>query len=212
MIALVGAAWAQVQTATHEGTLVGERIEWSSTFHGERDVCTPVRPGDRVLIGAVNDGLACAEGPLLRVERSQFVGALEPPLGAPGIHRITLKGTHFEPDPGLGMQKTASGWTAPGVSRTDRLHFDTDLRKHGVRGLQTALYLRDPENHALPGELVQSTITSWTRLGMGLGLGLVVALGGVFYRRLDGLARRERIEAWMADATVRTELDQDGIV
>lgn len=207
---LLTAALAGVDTASHDGHLVDDRITWTSTFVGERNHCVPLAPGQVVERGWRQGGLACAANKevVLRTEQT-FDGTLAPPFVPDGVHRVTLKGSHFRPTD-AGMTKTVGGWAARGVTRADRMKLDSNLRRHGPRALRQAIYVRNP-TQGLEVVLEDSSVHPFSRVLMFAALGLVLLGGAVAYRVSERFARRERIEDWMRDGAVSAELREEGI-
>lgn len=204
------AALAGVSTASHQGTLVDDRITWTSSFVGERNHCVPLGPEQHIERGWRQGGLACAADKevVLRTEQT-FDGTLAPPFVPEGVHRVTLKGSQFHPT-GEGFTKTVGGWSAAGVTRADRMKLDSNLRRHGPRALRQAIYLRNPRE-AVVVELDDSAVSPFSRMLMFAALGLVLIGGSVAYKLSERFARRERIESWMRDGAVRAELEHEGI-
>lgn len=202
-------ALAGVSTASHDGHLVQDRITWTSTYVGERNHCVPLSEGQVVERGWRQAGLACAPNKevVLRTEQV-FDGTLAPPLVPEGVHRVTLKGSHFRPTGDY--TKTVGGWSASGVTRADRMKLDTNLRRHGPRALRQAIYVRNP-TRPVPIELLDSAVSPVARVLMFAALGLVLLGGALAYKVSERFARRERIEGWMKDGAVRAELQEEGI-
>lgn len=210
MTLLATLALAGVETASHDGHLVDDRITWTSTYVGEQGHCVPLAPGQVVERGWRQGDQACAASKEVVLRSEQvFAGSLRPPFVPEGVHRVTLKGNHFRPID-TRYTRTVGGWSGPGVTRSDRMKLDTNVRRHGARALRQALYVRNPAG-PLEVQLDDGAVSPLSRVAMFAALGLVLLLGALGYRLTDRLARRERVAQWLEDAAVRDELERGGI-
>ena len=204
----IGAAFA-LGEASHRGHLVGDEVVWESEYrHPDAVVWINPMPRGTHVTGAE---------PVLNADR-QIIGLrgvqrgvqfrtpanderITPPLVTePVLQRVVVEGVRFVPSSAVGAEHHLRHYSQPGIDREQRRALDrwADGRQEPARSQPVYLIADDRVANGIPGTI---------RPRNQVGIGVMLALGGLFagllggltmlYRALGSLAKKEQNDLYI---------------